>query len=71
MLRLPRYQGQVRDIRDSVTPSRKAELDAGIVDPSVSRWEPASRLLGELNRVFDAAIAPIEPKTQEAGAGKP
>ena len=70
ILRLPRYRDDVPKLCDLVEASRKAELDAGITDP-VSKWEPASRLLEELQKVFDAAIAPIEPRTRAAGASKP
>ena len=68
MLRLPRYQYEVPKLCRLVEDSRKAELDAGIAEPSKSKWEPASRLLGELRRVYAAATAPIEPKTLTAGA---
>ncbi|HLM98688.1 MAG TPA: hypothetical protein VK335_05375 [Bryobacteraceae bacterium] len=68
MLRLPRYHDDVPELRRLVEASRKAEVDAGIADPSVSKWEPAWRLLDELKKVYDTAIAPVEPKTQAAGA---
>ena len=68
MLRLPCYQCEVPKLWSLVEAGRAAAAEASSAAFTVSKWEPASRLLDELKRVYAAATCPAEAKTLAAGA---